>query len=264
MDVKKLCNREIPQVLDYISEEREMNLFLEGDIEQYGLDGPIVELFAFSKPWDCILLRYFQNYVIYSKNEFYKAEDVVNFLKGKKVQVISGKESLLKPLSPYYPETKIQGTYLCRCESNSAIQPACSYKEIRRLTGEDAQPLAGLYQTIKEFSKPYIEHENEKIQELKECLAAANLGYCLYEGPLLVSAGYSTAKSKSGAMVVGVATREGYRKKGYATEIVSAICKESFASGLSFLCLFYDNPKAGEIYRKIGFKEMGRWGMLKF
>ena len=65
-------------------------------------------------------------------------------------------------------------------------------------------------------------------------------------------------------MVVGVATREGYRQNGYATQVVNALCKESFDSGLSFLCLFYDNPKAGEIYRKIGFKEIGRWGMIKF
>ncbi len=28
------------------------------------------------------------------------------------------------------------------------------------------------------------------------------------------------------------------------------------------LCLFYDNPKAGRVYRRIGFKEIGIWTML--
>jgi predicted GNAT family acetyltransferase len=264
MEVRKISNKEIPQVLEYIKDEREMNLFIEGDIEQYGLEGPIVELFAFSDPWDCILLRYFQNYLIYSNKETYNAKDVAEFLADKKVQVISGKESLLELLAPFYPHLKIQGTYLCRCESNAKLPPFTQDKEIRTLTEADAPALSGLYQTIVEFSKPYIEHENEKIQELRECLLAANLGIGLFNGPLLVSAAYSTAKSKSGAMVVGVATREQYRGKGYATQVVSTLCNESFASGLSFLCLFYDNPQAGEIYRKIGFREMGRWGMLKF
>ncbi|AEV29281.1 putative acyltransferase [Sphaerochaeta pleomorpha str. Grapes] len=264
MEVRKILNCDIPLVLEYIKKEREMNLFLEGDIEQYGLEGPIVELFAFSEPWDCILLRYFQNYVIYSSNEDYKAADVAAFLKDKKVQVISGKESLLKMISPYYPSLKIQGTYLCRCESGTKRETVYGNREIRKLDSNDAESLAALYKTIKEFSKPYIEHEAEKIQELKESLGLASLAFGLFEGPLLVSAGYATAKTKSGAMIVGVATREGYRQKGYATQVVDALCSESFDSGLSFLCLFYDNPKAGEIYRKIGFKEIGRWGMLKF
>jgi predicted GNAT family acetyltransferase len=264
MEVRKITNKEIPRVLEYIKDEKEMNLFIEGDIEQYGLEGPIVELFAFFDPWDCILLRYFQNYLIYSRKGTYKAKDVADFLSDKKVQVISGKESLLELLIPFYPHLKIQGTYLCRCESNVKLPQFIQGKALRTLSEADAPALSGLYQTIIEFSKPYLEHENEKIQELRECLLAANLGIGLFDGPLLVSAAYSTAKSKSGAMVVGVATREKYRGKGYATQVVSTLCNESFASGLSFLCLFYDNPEAGAIYRKIGFKEMGRWGMIKF
>lgn len=29
------------------------------------------------------------------------------------------------------------------------------------------------------------------------------------------------------------------------------------------LCLFYDNPEAGRIYKRLGFKDIGRWTMYR-
>jgi predicted GNAT family acetyltransferase len=31
---------------------------------------------------------------------------------------------------------------------------------------------------------------------------------------------------------------------------------------MQFLCLFYNNPEAGAIYRRIGFREMGAYMIL--
>ncbi|WP_320128411.1 GNAT family N-acetyltransferase [uncultured Sphaerochaeta sp.] len=264
MTPRKLTNADIPMIRAYIKKEREMNLFIEGDIEQYGLEGHIVEMFAFSDPWDCILLRYFQNYVVYSDHTDYKAEDLASYLKGQTVMVISGKEPLLERLAPYYPKANILGTYLCRCENDALLSEIPLENEIKRLSATDAIPVAKLYQKIQEFAKPFIEHEEDKILELQESLGSKALGFGLYDQEKLISVAYTTAKTQSGAMVVGVATLPEYRKKGLATQMVQKLCKESFSSGLSFLCLFYDNPIAGQIYRKIGFKEIGRWGMIKF
>lgn len=261
MEPQKLTDREIPAVMEYIGSEREINLFFEGDIERYGLEGEIVELFAFGDPWDCLVLRFFQNYCIYSRNRAYDAASVASFFSHRKVQVISGKEELLAQIAPYYPGKRFQGTYLCKCDATSLHQPADDPR-VRRLTVADAPALEALYLTIGEFGYQESQKE-EKTEELAESLKGSALAFGLFENGMLVSACYATARTKRGAMVVGVATREGYRNRGYASLLVSRLCKTSFDEGLSFLCLFYDNPKTGSIYRKLGFSQLGRWAMIK-
>ena len=44
---------------------------------------------------------------------------------------------------------------------------------------------------------------------------------------------------------------------------VQKICEELLSEGKG-LCLFYDNPKAGSVYRKLGFKEIGQWSSVFF
>lgn len=65
------------------------------------------------------------------------------------------------------------------------------------------------------------------------------------------------------AMVVAVATLENYKKKGNATKCMLKLCNELLLEGKD-LCLFYDNPEAGAIYKKIGFKDIGFWMMYTY
>ncbi|MDD4647740.1 MAG: GNAT family N-acetyltransferase, partial [Sphaerochaeta sp.] len=55
-----------------------------------------------------------------------------------------------------------------------------------------------------------------------------------------------------------------YRQRGYASMVMNHLCEQGFERGLSFLCLFYDNPAAGAMYHRLGFETIGRWAMMKF
>ena len=79
----------------------------------------------------------------------------------------------------------------------------------------------------------------------------------------MVSTAQTSADNSQSAMVVAVATDKAARGKGYASNVVSALCRASFARGKQLLCLFYDNPGAGRIYHRIGFETIGRYAMLK-
>lgn len=70
-------------------------------------------------------------------------------------------------------------------------------------------------------------------------------------------------ENSESAMIVGVATAEGHRGKGYASAVVEALCRDCFERGKKYLCLFYDNPVASRIYNRIGFQELGEYGMLR-
>ena len=58
------------------------------------------------------------------------------------------------------------------------------------------------------------------------------------------------------------APRPDARGRGYASAVVSALCRDNFAAGRQFLCLFYDNPAAGRIYHRIGFRDVGVYTIL--
>ena len=62
-------------------------------------------------------------------------------------------------------------------------------------------------------------------------------------------------------MVVSVATRKDYRHQGLMTQVLSKLCQD-LLNEQKTLCLFYDNPEAGAVYHKLGFKTIGKWKMI--
>ncbi|MFY4774164.1 GNAT family N-acetyltransferase [Metabacillus sp. RGM 3146] len=84
--------------------------------------------------------------------------------------------------------------------------------------------------------------------------------YFIEEDRRLVSSASTAAENTLSAMVVGVCTLEDYKQKGYATKCMQKLCTDVLSEGKE-LCLFYDNPKAESIYKRLGFENIGRWTM---
>lgn len=263
--VRKLTNKDLPQVFAYIQGEPEINLFIQGDLELYGLQGQSVSLYAIGESWDSILLKYYSDYILYSKGPTFNAKAVGALLaRQEKIMALSAKESLLKQMQPLFPDKRFKGTYLCRCNKASFRRIPGTTLPIRKLSKQDAPGVVGLYQQIEEFAPPYLNHTKEKLAEISNNLAQGGVGFGLFEENKLICSAYTSATTTSGAMVVGVATLPEYRNRGYASALVSQLCSHCFDSGLEFLCLFFDNPKAGAIYKKLGFEALDRWAIMRF
>ncbi|NLC96386.1 MAG: GNAT family N-acetyltransferase [Erysipelotrichaceae bacterium] len=78
----------------------------------------------------------------------------------------------------------------------------------------------------------------------------------------IISAASTSAESTYSAMIVGVFTLEEYRNNGYAKKVVISLCKELINENKT-CCLFFDNPIAGNMYRKIGFKDAGIYSIMR-
>ncbi|EQI88936.1 acetyltransferase family protein [Clostridioides difficile P2] len=61
-------------------------------------------------------------------------------------------------------------------------------------------------------------------------------------------------------MIIGVGTHPKYRAKGLATKCLIKLCSELLREN-KIPCLFYDNEEAGKIYKKLGFENIGKWGI---
>ena len=264
---------------EFLYREPEMNLFLIGDLENYGINSEAVSFYLHEEKrahsgsvqneselyWDFVILRFYQSYILYSPYEDYNAEEAIQFLKTQNPEGISGREELLKRISPAFPQWELQSDFMSRCNRIEDQFQVPEELEIRVLGAEDMAEAVDLLYDIEEFKKGYEKNVKavhiRRMQEEMEQGGKLALGG--YRDGRLVSIAETSAENTRSAMVVGVATKPEYRKRGYASAVVSALCRNCFDRGKESLCLFYDNPAAGRIYNKIGFVELGKYGMLR-
>lgn len=254
-------------VIKYVGKEPEMNLFIIGDVENYGTNSGPVNIYVQDAPgggWDFLILRFYDNYILYSQEESFDHESAAGFLIDKKPECISGKLSLISKLTPYFPAFSVQSTFMSRCNRVKSSFQAPPELDLRLLTHEDIPDSIDLYLEIEEFSKTYRGKREKSILTAQEELANGGKtimgGYI--NGKLAAIAGTSAENSAS-AMIIGVATAPEQRGRGYASAVVSSLCNTVLSGGRQFLCLFYENPAAGRIYHRLGFEEIGEYAMLR-
>ncbi|MCT2538279.1 GNAT family N-acetyltransferase [Aquibacillus koreensis] len=243
-----------------IQQQPAENLFIIGDIEAYGYEQD------FQKIWGdfddegqlrAVLLKYEKNFLPYANSAF----DAVGFAKiinqDDNGKMLSGLKHVTEQLEPFIDRriANKKELYYAKCTDDAAIQPVTDL-EIKLVTVEDLPRLKQLLTSIPEFENIQFEIETKKRNMEKGVTRA----YYVEEDGEMVSTAATTAENSKSAMIVGVGTDKDYKKRGYATKCVSKLCQDVLAEGKE-LCLFYDNPDAGKIYKRIGFRDIGFWTM---
>ncbi len=132
-------------------------------------------------------------------------------------------------------------------------------EHVQLMTYEDIHETIELLKSIPEFNSGNFTVESKE-RALKDQTGRT---YFVRVDGKMVSTASTTAENKHSAMVVGVATLNDYKRRGYASDIMIKLCKGLLAEGKE-LCLFYDNPEAGKIYKRLGFEDIGFWNMYRF
>lgn len=256
-------------ILDYISAEPEMNLFIYGDIENFGVESDPVSIYGLGNKAspDGILLKYFDYYIFYSRCDDCPKDELITFLSERKVDCVSGKNVLIEKLAPYFPERTVRPTFMSRCDrvTPGCCRPLPQGAQMRVLGADDIDALLALELETEEFADGFSAPDaaERERRSIEVNMQHGSLHYGVFVDGTLVSIAGTSADNSRSAMVVGVATKKGYRGRGYASCAVAGLCEASFAAGRDFLCLFYDNPAAGRIYHRIGFTEIGSYSMLR-
>ena len=80
-------------------------------------------------------------------------------------------------------------------------------------------------------------------------------------GSRIASCALINVEGAEAGLIGGVYTLPEMRGRGYAAACVSALCRDLQADGKT-PCLFYENPVAGRLYRRLGFADAGQWSVL--
>ena len=256
--MKKIQVTDSKKLLPFLKEEKEFNLFIIGDIENARSDTDSLEIFIdgdLVNPGG-ILLRYFKFFMLYAPGDmdFEGAAKIIRQYAG--ARIVSGKEKVIDGIKPYLEDLVKEESRLyfsvLREPEFPEIDPA-----IQRLTLDNVSKVTDLLATITEFGP---RDDESFIAGLSNGSARS---YYLEKDGEVVATASTSAETKEMAMIVAVATSSNHRKKGYATNVVAKLCSDLIEEGKT-ACLFYDNPNAGKIYKRLGFREIGFWKMLDF
>ncbi|RXK17909.1 GNAT family N-acetyltransferase [Macrococcus sp. DPC7161] len=259
--IRKLTQADHENVMTLVSKKPAENLFIIGDIEIYGYDNDIQELWGEfeGSSLNAIMLRFGTNFIPYAEGAFDALGFANLFLQHEKGIELSGLKHIVDQLAAYIPYERIRhiDTYYAECKTLLIEE---STEHIEPLQPKDYAENVEMLRSIPEFL-----HSDAFTVESKEREVRDGLGrtYVMFEDDVMVSSASSSAENSMSAMIVGVGTRPGYEKRGYATKVVYQLTKDLIEEGKS-VCLFYSNEKAGRIYKRIGFEDIGMWTIYKF
>ncbi|KKK38498.1 acetyltransferase [Mesobacillus campisalis] len=259
--IRKLLQADHQAVTEFLSEEPSINLFIIGDIEAFGYDTEFQELwgeFSVDARLKAVLLRYHNSFIPYAKEDF-DVEGFAGIIKLlSKEPVLSGKSAIVEQFEKVegIQLGKKQQTHFAECRNGKFL--GTSSQSIQKAGIGDVDRIINLRQTIEEFTV----NENARLMLRQALETGTGRTYFLeYDGALAACASTAAENSVS-AMIVGVCTHKEHRQKGLATAVMQRLFKDVLEEGKT-LCLFYDNPAAGRIYKRLGFQDIGKWTMYR-
>lgn len=273
--IRKLTEADRQATLGFLLEEPEINLFAIGDIERFGFDAHFQTLWGdFEADTDhlqAVLLRYESNYIPYFKTPHYNPAVFANImLSDPDFRMLSGRLPLVRKVQealakaaealdrpePTYIE---KVTYFCKLTEATHLSPENAASTIKIATPDDASRILDLIKDIDEFSDSITTTE-QRIRENIET-GASRVYFIEDTAGRLLTVSQTAAENSASAMIVGVATRKDMRAQGLMSRCLSSLCRDLLAEGKT-LCLFYDNPRAGSVYHRLGFDTIDQWLML--
>lgn len=249
-------------VMDFLLPEKEFNIFLIGDIENHGFGSDFQEIwgeFGAGGELKAVLLRYFQNSILYGPGDFDGLAFSRIIRSHGDIKTLMGKAAVIARLQAQgeIGFDRIRTTYLARLTDLAPTIPVSTAGyDIHTASLSEVDDIVKFHSGIEEFNYDTPEEKREALS--KDLESGSGRCYFMKRDGLVVSTALTTAENSLSALVRGVATALEFRRRGLATILMIKLCEDLLQENKT-LCLFYDNPAAGTIYRRLGFQQQGQW-----
>ncbi|GAF64738.1 putative acetyltransferase [Bacillus sp. TS-2] len=260
--IRKLTEKDHQECMNLVSEKPAENLFIIGDIEAYGYEQAFQTLwgdFDEQQQLRAVLLNYRGNFIPYCPTTDFDYKGFAEVIsKHEHVDILSGLEYLTSLILPHVTlkNDPTRRLYYAKCESIHG-KPNNLYSNVQAAQPEDAVELVEFINSIEEFDTRLSVEEKKEALEQK-----VSRSYFIRMDEQIVSSVSTAAENSQSAMVVAVCTRKGFEQRGYASSCLYQLVHDLINENKS-LCLFYDNPHAGKIYKNLGFEDIANWTMTK-
>ena len=253
--LRLLTHGDVPALRRVLEQDPYCTLFMCGDLEVIGVDHPNLiywEQYAGARLVG-VAMRYKGYWQFHDAGgaEIQAFARLVDAYPGD--SMISGRTSLVRGVLARTAECQVTRESDCTfCAlPRETLLPAPSHAT-RRATVLDVEAL------LRHFEDADTGRRDRA--SIHEALVQTRIHVTTATGRI-VSTALTNVEVASMAMIGGVYTPPPLRHRGYATAAVVALCQSLLDGGLQ-PCLFWDNPAAGRIYRRLGFEDIGGWSMV--
>ena len=253
--IRQLNRDDSDELLDFLYRDPYYNIFMIGNLENMGLDHPDLDYWGSFRGGQLAgaLMRYRVFWNVYDAG----GADLRAFAwlmdRRGDVQALHGHDRLIARLARLlrdYEAREERRLHFCRLPE---LKPALtSSHSVHRATLADLPALVAFYSDAEGMTRDE--------QSVRRCLEQGRV-FVATAGGRIVSAALTNTETRELVMIGGVYTPLDSRYQGYASACMVAICQDLVADGKE-ACLCYDDPVAGDIYRRLGFKEIGYWRLL--
>ncbi len=174
---------------------------------------------------------------------------------------VRGAIETVKAISPWlrrYQMSSMEISTFMRLDEPVRI-PEDTFERVRAVTLDDLDLVADLYSRAGVMYRSRMNVKNMLDRAPESPFFAAEI---VHEGDRqLVSAALLNIMSDEAGLIGGVFTRPEQRGRGWAARCTAAVALTLQQYG-RLPCLFYENPVAGRVYSRLGFKEVAFWAVM--
>ena len=243
-------------VMKYLRWQPSVNAFIIGDIENFGYESEFIDVWAdvHQEATRAVLLRYHDSVILSAWADYDEHAVARHLMDLRQMSTLMGKLEVVEPLTKQVYFAKTRRQQLAELDPRAFQPVARSEFEAQRATAMDAKGIRRLRLSIPEFDVTLGSFDDTR----HALVTGTGRVYYARERDRMVSCVATSAENSLSVVVIGVGTHPGFRGRGYASACLSRVCEELLDEQKK-VCLFYDNPEAGRMYRRMGFKDIGRW-----
>jgi len=248
---------------DYLQKDKVRNIYFYSDISAFGLHS------AFQKVWyleengviRAAFLKYYENIMIYSQNQDYDRSYVDKLFVEYNIKNANMSYEDYVYLKDIFANSIVNICTMCTMDN---ISNTINSEKVVRAIPSDASKIIESISTIEEFASFASGSFDEKVAKREAGIRTDfQRTFFIEEKGKVISHASTSCMSTNASVVAGVFTLEGYRHKGYAKSVVGTLCNSLISDGKTPL-LYFTNPIAGEMYHKLGFKDMDQWVIIHY
>ena len=258
--IRPLTEADRAATVQLLANAPHFNLYMLGNLEKLGFTNPICEFWGDvvegpgATTMRAILNRYMTGWTVYGLAESdWPALGAILDQHPVSANRLQDNPGGVASFLPYLRRYRAENVKL---EEVMALDSA-AFRPIAELDGVVIRrgTLADLPQLVEFYAA--AEHLSRSPAAVERPLRDTRL-WLAEQGGKIIATALTNAETSHMAMIGGVYTPPAMRGRGLSQAVCSALCTELIAQQKQPI-LYWDTPAAGTVYRKLGFRAMGRW-----